>query len=143
MKLSSYNEWSPLKHVVVGDASFANWPTSDPIFSQEKDKTTWKETPVPSGPVPQWIIDEANEDLETLSDTLKMLGVKVSRPNTINFQESDGFYNYCPRDRLLVYGSIVVDTTMMYPCRDYEINAYDFVLENADMVLQMPRDQEM
>ena len=80
MIISSYNEWDPLREIVVGSATHANWPVNDPVFSQEASKTLWKETPVPSGPVPQWIIDEANEDLQTLADTLTGLGVKVHRP---------------------------------------------------------------
>jgi N-dimethylarginine dimethylaminohydrolase len=141
--ISTYNEWSDLQHVIVGDATMANWPTNDPVFSQESKKTTWTATPVPQGPVPQHIIDETNEDLQSLVDTLKLLGVRVSRPDPLNFQQLDGFYNYCPRDRLLVYGSTVVDTAMMYPCRDQEINAYIDIISQASEVKVMPRDSGM
>jgi scyllo-inosamine-4-phosphate amidinotransferase 1 len=141
--ISTYNEWSTLRHVVVGDASWANWPTNDSVFAQESKKTTWTETPVPSGPVPQHIIDESNEDLQRLADILKLLGVKVTRPSPKNFQESNGFYNYCPRDRLLVYGSTVVDVAMMYPSRDQEIESYQDILKAAGDVIVMPRDQGM
>jgi len=140
--ISSYNEWNSLRHVVVGDATMANWPTTDPVFAAETKKSSWTKTPAPSGPVPQWIIDESNEDLQQFADTLKLLGVKVSRPEFYNFQEHNGFYNYCPRDRLLVYGNTVVDTAMMYPCRDQEIECYRSLLEGAE-VITMPRDQGM
>jgi len=139
--ISSYNEWDDLQEVVVGSASYANWPSNDPVFKLESEKTLWKETPVPTGPVPQWIIDEANEDLDILADTLTKLGVIVHRPQEMNFQERGGMYNYCPRDRLLVAGSTVVDTAMMYPCRDMEIEALNFVIDRADRVLTMPKDQ--
>ena len=138
--INSYNEWDPLEEIVVGSATYANWPSTDPIFAQEGVKTTWTETPVPSGPVPQWIIDEANEDLDALADTLTKLGVTVRRPKEMNFQESDGMYNYCPRDRLLIAGSTVIDTAMMYPCRDQEIQALDFVINDAEQVLTMPKN---
>ena len=94
--ISSYNEWSPLKRIVVGDATHANWPVLDPVFSKESEKTTWTETPVPSGPVPQRIIDEANEDLDGLAEMLMRLGVQVIRPDPLNFQVHDFlfvFYN--------------------------------------------------
>lgn len=139
--ISSYNEWDDLQEVVVGSASYANWPTDDPVFKLESEKTLWKETPVPTGPVPQWIIDEANEDLDILADTLTKLGVVVHRPREMNFQQRNGMYNYCPRDRLLVAGSTVVDTAMMYPSRDMEIEALDFVIDRADRVLTMPKDR--
>ena len=141
--ISSYNEWDPLKHIIVGDATHANWPVDDPVFKLEGEKTTWKETPVPSGAVPQWIIDEANEDLQTLADTLTKLGVKVSRPDEFNFQTHDGMYNYCPRDRFIVHGSTIVDPAMMYPCRDMEAQCYLDFLQQADRIIEMPRNAGM
>lgn len=141
--ISSYNEWDPLKRIVVGDATHANWPVHDPVFKLESEKTTWKETPVPSGAVPKWIIDEANEDLDGLATTLTSLGVEVIRPDPLNFQTHDGMYNYCPRDRFLVYGSTIVDPAMMYPCRDMEAQCYQHVLQQADRIIEMPRNAGM
>ena len=141
--ISSYNEWSPLKRIVVGDATHANWPVSDPVFSLESEKTTWTETPVPSGPVPQRIIEEANEDLDNLAKTLMSLGVEVIRPDPLNFQDLDGMYNYCPRDRLLVYGSTIVNPAMMYPCRDMELQCYHDIVEEAEHYHFMPRNEGM
>jgi scyllo-inosamine-4-phosphate amidinotransferase 1 len=143
VKLSTYNEWDSLRHVMVGDATWANWPATDPVFAQESNKTTWHETPVPVGAVPQHIIDETNEDLEILVNTFEMLGITVSRPDPRNFQQHDGFYNYCPRDRLLIYGSTVIDPAMMYPSRDQEIECYRSVLSSAATVITMPRGQGM
>jgi scyllo-inosamine-4-phosphate amidinotransferase 1 len=140
--ISSHNEWDPLKKIVVGIADYANWPLHDPVFSKENEKTSWKETPVPSGPVPQWIIDEANEDLDGLAKILTDLGVEVVRPEPMNFQTHDGMYNYCPRDRLLIVGNKVIDTAMMYPCRDMELQCYHSILDGAE-VITMPRDQGM
>jgi glycine amidinotransferase/scyllo-inosamine-4-phosphate amidinotransferase 1 len=78
-----------------------------------------------------------------LADILEREGVVVHRPKVMNFQELGGMYNYCPRDRLLVYGDEVVDTAMMYPCRDMEINALDEVIQRAGIVHAMPRDSGM
>ena len=141
--ISSFNEWDPLKSIVVGDATHANWPVDDPVFGQESKKTTWTETPVPSGPVPQWIIDESNEDLDELARTLSKFGVTVERPSLRNYPDTDGMYNYCPRDRLLVYGDTVVDCAMMYPCRDQEILCLDMVLARTNDIRVMPRDRDM
>ena len=141
--ISSYDEWSPLKKIVVGDASHANWPVLDPVFSQESQKTTWTETPVPSGPVPQHIIDETNEDLNKLAMTLSSLGVEVVRPEPLNFQVHDGMYNYCPRDRLLVYGNTIVDPAMMYPCRDMELQCYHDIVDAVEHYHFMPRNSGM
>lgn len=139
--ISSKNEWDTLKKIVVGDASHANWPVNDRVFKLECHRTLWKETPVPTGPVPQWVIDEANEDLDILATTLTSLGVEVVRPEKLNFQEHDGMYNYCPRDRLLVYGNSIIDPAMMYPCRDMELQCYHSIIQEADKFVSMPRDR--
>jgi N-dimethylarginine dimethylaminohydrolase len=110
------------------------------VFAQEELKTTWRETPIPHGAVPQHIIDESNEDLQTLADTLTGLGVEVVRPDTLNFQTHDGLYNYCPRDRFIIFGETVIDPAMMYPCRDMEAQCYHEFFRDAD-VIQMPRGQ--
>ena len=141
--ISSYDEWSPLKRIVVGDATDANWPVFDPVFSKESEKTTWKETPVPRGPVPQRIIEETNEDLNKLVMVLSSLGVEVLRPEPLNFQTHDGMYNYCPRDRLLVYGSTIVNPAMMYPCRDMELQCYHDIVDEAEHYHFMPRHEGM
>jgi N-dimethylarginine dimethylaminohydrolase len=139
--ISSFNEWDKIREIVVGSATYANWPTTDPVFALESEKTTWRETPVPSGPVPQWVIDETNEDLEGLVNILRESGATVYRPHQLNYQDLDGMYNYCPRDRLIVFGEDVIDPAMMYPCRDMELESLDFVVDSAQKVYTMPRDQ--
>jgi glycine amidinotransferase/scyllo-inosamine-4-phosphate amidinotransferase 1 len=141
--ISSYNEWDPLRSVVVGSAKYANWPSTDPVFARESEKTTWKETPVPSGPVPDHIVNEANEDLNELACTLYNLGIHVIRPAPRNYPVTGGMYNYCPRDRLLIYGNTIVDPAMMYPCRDQEIITLDEVTHKSHDIRVMPRDQDM
>lgn len=141
--IHTVNEWDPLESIVVGTATHANWPTSDPVFAQEGSKTTWHQTAVPSGPVPGFIVDQANRELDQLSETLLRFGVQVHRPRPMDFVAQDGMYNYCPRDRLLVWGNTVVDVNMMYPCRNQEILGYDRILEQAGSVLTMPRDSGM
>jgi N-dimethylarginine dimethylaminohydrolase len=98
---------------------------------------------VPSGPVPEHIIAEANQDLDILANTLKNLGVEVHRPEPLNFQTHDGMYNYCPRDRFLVYGDTIVDPAMMYPCRDMELQCYHDIVDSAANYVYMPRNEGM
>jgi N-dimethylarginine dimethylaminohydrolase len=138
--INSYNEWDSIKRVIVGDASYANWPQYDPVFRKEAENSSWTETPAPSGPVPQHIIDETNEDLQALCNVLSQCGAEVIRPDWMNFQVQDGLYNYCPRDRFLVYGDTIVNPAMMYPCRDMEYQCYMDVLEEAGKLLHMDRD---
>ena len=140
MRIHSFNEWDPLREIIVGTANNANWPGNDPVFTEESKKTSWKETPVPSGPVPQWIIDETNEDLNDLATILMNAGVSVHRPMDLDFVTLGGMYNYCPRDRLLIAGNKIVDPAMMYPCRDMETRALDFVTK-GNSVKYMPRNE--
>lgn len=141
--ISSYNEWDKLKKVVVGRIDYANWPVLDPVYRKEAENSVWKETPAPSGPVEQWIIDETEEDLHNLCNALVNMGVEVVRPDMMNFQAHDGLYNYCPRDRFLVYGDTIVDPAMMYPCRDMEYQCYVDILEDAGQIHHMPRNKGM
>lgn len=140
--INSWNEWDTLEEIVVGIATYANWPSTDPVFANEASKTTWTETPVPSGPVPQWIVDEANEDLNQLAKTLMQYGAIVRRPQPYNWIERQGMYNYCPRDRVIIAGDTIVDTAMMYPCRNQEIYALENIVSGQKM-LRMPKNSGM
>jgi N-dimethylarginine dimethylaminohydrolase len=140
--ISSRNEWDTLKRVVVGDATWANWPVNDLVYRREAQNSAWTETPAPLGPVPQWIIDETNEDLAQLCAVLTQHGAEVVRPAARNFQEHDGLYNYCPRDRFLIWGNTVVDPAMMYPCRDQEYKCYADILADAGSIISMPRNSQ-
>jgi scyllo-inosamine-4-phosphate amidinotransferase 1 len=141
--ISSYNEYGTLKRIVVGDATHANWPVQDPVFRSEADRTLWKDSPLPMGPVPEHIIREANQDLQGLCSILTKHGVEVVRPSMFDFQTHDGMYNYCPRDRFIVHGSTIIDPAMMYPCRDQEYQCYLDILQDADRIIHMPRDSGM
>ena len=141
--INSCNEWDPLEKIIVGSASGANWPMTDPVFAEEARNSLWTATLAPSGPVPQTIVDEANRELDILSETIVRYGATVYRPRPMDFVERNGMYNYCPRDRLLVAGDTLVDCNMMYPCRNQEIENYDRILSDAKRVITMPRDSGM
>ena len=141
--IDSRNEWDPLEAVVVGDATAANWPMTDPVFREEARTSLWTETPAPAGHVHQKIVDQANCELDQLSETLLRYGATVYRPAPMDFPKRQGMYNYCPRDRLLVAGDVVVDVNMMYPCRNQEIENYNRILDQACTMVTMPRDQGM
>jgi len=141
--INSCNEWDPLEAIIVGTATNANWPMTDPVFAEEARNSLWTETPAPSGPVPQFIIDKANCELDNLAETLLRYGAAVYRPKPMDFVAEQGMYNYCPRDRMLIAGDIVVDCNMMYPCRNQESKNYTRLIEEAREVFTMPRDQDM
>ena len=145
MRIHSFNEWDRVREIVVGEATGARWPTEDPVFALEHTRTTWRESPVPSGLVPQWIVDETNEDLAGLVEILERTGARVHRPAPMDFAQYGGMYNYCPRDRLLIAGETIVDPAMMYPTRDAEMFALEKIweIDPHRVMLTMPRDQGM
>jgi glycine amidinotransferase/scyllo-inosamine-4-phosphate amidinotransferase 1 len=59
----------------------------------------------------------------------------------MDFVALDGMYNYCPRDRLLIAGDVVVDTNMHYPCRNVETQALQAVMQ-GNQVLEMPKESD-
>ncbi len=140
--IDSRNEWDPLQEIIVGRADYANWPSEDPVFAEESKKTLWTETPVPAGPVPQWIVDEANEDLDALAKVCQDFGAVVHRPQPYNYVERKGMYGYCPRDRVLIAGKKVVDVAMMYPCRNQEFKSLEHAWVGSDP-LTMPKNRGM
>jgi len=127
MKILSHNEWSPLKEVVIGSAAGANRPEGCHF------ETT--------GDYANHITAQAEIDLDRFARTLEQEGVKVHRPKYNNFAISGGMYNYCPRDRLLVVGDIVVDCNMQYACRLQESRYMDFVLKSARRIITAPRNR--
>jgi N-dimethylarginine dimethylaminohydrolase len=52
-------------------------------------------------------------------------------------------YNYCPRDRFIVYGDKIINPAMMYPSRDMEYQCYIDYLETAGAIIHMPRNAGM
>jgi N-dimethylarginine dimethylaminohydrolase len=139
MRISSKNEYDKLKSVIVGDATGARFPELDEIFNYNQEVTQWADTPLPRGKFPKHIIDEANEDLDSLVNVLKSLNVTVYRPTDIDHSyivkthewETDGMYNYCPRDVLLVIDDLVIECPMIYRSRQFESAAYQKIRRRA------------
>lgn len=104
----STNEWGKLKKVVVGVADHAIIPPLDKSLRTINYAHISDESLIKTGPYPQQVIDEANEDLDTFVNFLKKEGVEVVRPN----REKTDYYNYCPRDCVFVHGKLALATPM-------------------------------
>jgi len=127
MRIFSSNEWDQLKSVIVGSAWMAHWPVNCPDFRRQEETTLWKETPLPKGPVINWVQHQAQQDLNDYAKLLTSLGIEVHRPYNRNFYDLDGFSNYSPRDRLLIVDDVVIDCPMAYACRECELPSYSFL----------------
>ncbi|HEY5619808.1 MAG TPA: hypothetical protein VIK60_17840 [Vicinamibacterales bacterium] len=137
MIVRSFNEWSRLRSVVVGRADNARVPTHD--VSLRAVNYAGSTRTVPSGPYPQRVIDEANEDLEHLCTVFATAGVSVYRPEIprtdvrhgANSWCSDGYYAFCPRDGLLVVGDTIIETPMALRARYTDAFPYRRILQEA------------
>jgi N-dimethylarginine dimethylaminohydrolase len=127
----SCNEWDPLEEVIVGNPLCARYPTSDPStrLAEFPDRPL---EDIPQGPFPQRVIEETQEDLDAFIAVLTALGITVRRPETWPHEarfstihwESQGYYNYCPRDILLVVGDQIIETPNVIRSRALEGFSY-------------------
>jgi N-dimethylarginine dimethylaminohydrolase len=134
-KVWSCNEWDPLEEIIVGNPLQARFPTADPStrLAEFSDRSIRE---IPQGPFPHQIIEETEEDLNGFVEVLQKLGVTVRRPETwphdVKFStihwESKGFYNYCPRDIMLVIGNQVIETPNVMRSRFQETFSYRTIL---------------
>ncbi len=78
----SWNEWDPLKHVIVSRAD--GTMIQAPEIAVERD---WPEDGFPLGkyPYPQEMVDAANEELDNFQQILEKRGIRVDRPTPIDF----------------------------------------------------------
>lgn len=106
----SKNEWDPLKTVIVGIADDAKIPPSSIGLRcvNYADLNSSEYLEIKHGLYPTQVITEANEDLEILCDFLKKEGVNVLRPNS----NDPEYYNFCPRDNVLVHDELILATPM-------------------------------
>lgn len=111
--MNSHNEWDTLKQVIVGVADHAVVPTVDQSVRLINYADVDDVSQVPVGEYPQQVIDEANEDLETFVEFLQQQAVEVLRPE----RSPTDYYNYCPRDVVLVHKDRAIATPMPLQCR--------------------------
>ena len=127
----SCNEWDPLEEVIVGNPLGARFPYADPStrLAEYPDREL---TDIPQGAFPDQIIEETQEDLQGFVDALEARGVIVRRPDTWPHEqtistvqwETQGYYNYCPRDVLLVIGDTIIETPNVIRGRSLETGSY-------------------
>jgi N-dimethylarginine dimethylaminohydrolase len=131
----SCNEWDRLEEVIVGNPLRARFPTPDlsTRLAEFPDRSLGE---IPRGPFPQRIIEETEEDLNEFVQILEKQGITVKRPETWPHEatfstihwESQGYYNYCPRDIMLVVGDHIIETPNVIRSRAQETFSYRTLL---------------
>ena len=147
MKINSHNEWDRLREIIVGSAekttAVLTWskPGTIPEQTLEKAYELAKEA------YPQWFVDEVNEDLENLCDTIRQFGVKVYRPKVYDITKmysspdwcSTGNNIYNVRDLHLVIGNYVIESPSYLMSRYFEGTAlyhiwYEYLKEGCKWI---------
>lgn len=139
MKVSSWTEWDPLKSVILGSAKEARVSMPDPGLKAISYAGLSNMSEIPSGPYPQQVLEEAEEDLESLNKIFRDLNIQVYRPepyateavHSVPGWQSDSQYFFCPRDSVLVHGDLIIETPMPLRGRYFESLAYRDIFSKA------------
>ena len=134
--VNSWNEWDPLKHVIVGRATGTMVQAPEPNVYRD-----WPKDGFPAGTfgcLPQDMEDKANEQMDNFAALLEKRGIRVDRPTPLDFsqtiktpdwEQESMFGCMPPRDVMLVIGNEILETTMSYRSRWFEYLCYRPLLE--------------
>ena len=130
--VSSWNEWDPLKEVIVGTArgaaEVAFEPSLAPYYPQGRPLGDFGGRPV----IPE-LINQAERQLDAFARLLESFGITVRRPDAVNhfgavktpdWTAPCGHATACPRDVLLVIGDEIIEAPMAQRYRYFEFRAY-------------------
>jgi glycine amidinotransferase len=135
-KVCSWNEWDPLKHVIVGRAD--GTMVQAPEIAVQREWPEQGYTGGKYGPYPKEMIDKANEQMDNFASMLEKRGIRVDRPTPIDFSqkvqtpdwEQDSMFGCMPpRDLLLTIGNEILEATMSYRSRWFEYLCFRPLLE--------------
>ena len=134
--VSVYNEWDPIKELIVGNALHAAIPHEDGAFEAMQYAGEGAFEPLQIGKFPNKIIEETEEDIQLFIETLLKLDITVRRPEPILFEEkiktlhweANHFFCYCPRDVLLTIGDLIIETPNVLRSRYFETVCYKKIL---------------
>ncbi|RTZ99004.1 MAG: serine/threonine protein kinase [Deltaproteobacteria bacterium] len=138
--VNSWNEWDPLKHIIIGkaDHSCIAWP-EPALDAKVPEDSAMKGM---NGPRPLETVEKANSQLDHFVDILEKRGIRVDRPTPIQWNRAIGTPDWqansmfgCmpPRDVLLTVGKEIIEATMSYRCRWFEYLAYRPLIESYFM----------
>ncbi len=134
--VNSWNEWDPLKHIIVGVATGTMVQAPEPATQRN-----WPQYGFPYGtygPLPKEMEDKANEQLDNFASLLERRGIRVDRPTPIDFSQTvqtpdwvqeSMFGVMPPRDLLLTVGNEILEATMSQRSRWFEYLCYRPLLE--------------
>lgn len=136
------NEWGQLKKIILGSVYKAQIPTVKDIglhYIDYAHYTDYQFESIPTGPYPSQVLEETHEDLEEIARILTDLGVEVIRPPEETDRDFfDSYYDYCPRDSMLVIKDKIISTPMTLSQRRNEADKYKQLFDENSWV-EFPR----
>jgi glycine amidinotransferase len=124
--VSCHTEWQPLEEVIVGVASGSAIPAESDRMIRATMPAEWHDFFRTKGgqPFPADLIAAAQSELDHLASVLTGLGVRVRRPEAVDWAGRGGHTSAMPRDCLFVAGSSVIEAPMVWRSRQHETTAY-------------------
>jgi len=127
--VSADDEWSPLRSVIVGRAEDSAFPSEPEHMMRAVMPAEHLHHFKPLSPFPPKILARAQEELDNFADLLKKYGVRIYRPNKVNWLKARGYIEAMPRDGLMTVGSALIEAPFAWRCRRHEITlAYSDIL---------------
>jgi glycine amidinotransferase len=136
-RINSWNEWDPLRHVIIGRADGTVVQAPEPAVVRD-----WPQDGFPRGtygPLPQDMVDAANGQLDNLARVMESRGIRVDRATPISFSQrvatpewtQDSMFGCMPpRDVIIAVGNEILESTMCYRSRWFEYLCYRPLLES-------------
>ena len=131
VKVNSWNEWGPLKHIIVGRVDGTQVQAEEPAIFRD-----WPDEGFPRGthgPLPGELAEAAGAQLDHFAKILVGRGIRVDRPTPLDFSKpvstpdwvQDTMFGCMPaRDLLVVLGNELLEATMSYRSRWFEYLCY-------------------
>ena len=134
--VNSWNEWDPLKRVIVGCADMTVIQAPEPAVERD-----FRHDGLPMGMygrLPEDMEEKGKEELDNFAKILEKRGICVDRPTPIDFGQQVQTLDWVqktmrgcmpPRDVLLTVGNEILEATMSLRARWFEYICYRPILE--------------
>lgn len=127
-----YNEWDPIEEIIVGRVKYARIPKEDKGY----EVILKSAHSMSAGHFPEWLLEETEEDIEIFINELKKLNIIVRQPTPTPFYEkfrtldweAENYFCYCPRDILLAFDDMIIESPNVFRSRYFETVAYKEIL---------------
>ncbi|MCF8070379.1 MAG: serine/threonine protein kinase [Desulfobacterales bacterium] len=139
--VNCWNEWDPLKRVILGRPEGTNKTAPEPGFMWEDIEVGGRRV-IHARPISQDRVDAANEQMDAFQDLLEARGIIVDRaviPSSMHDRRPTSTPDWSvpfqygannPRDTHLCIGNEIIEAPMSKRCRYFEYLAYRPIMEH-------------